>query len=814
MLSMRLHPFVSISLLIAFLALSTTAVAQDPDCHNGVWEEGEFCGYDAKIATGETDMNHDCVLDVIDLILFSSQIGMEGPNLSGDFDGNDRVDPNDAQTFAASYYSGNPVSPCNPSSSAQYYCGGNLSLSLDPNIIVSRGRAASFETVPIYVVASGLSSAVAIEYALATTSNVILSNTSSPIGWMKGTADAEGYDLWQGLDFPATGSTVVLQQDIIILDALPATIELVDIGGSSYSPLTRWISEDLSSLTEFVVRRNVGINMIDPVSTSGCLSTNTSPTLTITDPASDIQVTPATASYVIEGLADDGDGDIVLIEYRVNDEDSWHEVLPIDDPWTVEVDLVTDENWIQVRTADNEGAYSSTQVVSIERLEPTGLAITAWSGPSTLYAGCLLSDVSVTVQNVSGVNAPACDLGFYLSTDAGIDPSSDYLVDTYPVPALQAGESIVITTAITVPDDGPRGSVHLGAFVNFPDYVYESDETNNAASSPLEYPIPAIISIVDVENDQGRVVRLNLLASARDAMGSSTPILQYEAFRRIDPLLAGTGPESVPVVQGTQISGSLKLADWEFVGAVPAHGHLEYNMIVPTLADATDQGGIHWSVFFVRAATAQPLVFFDSCLESGYSVDNLAPCVPKSLLVAYSAGGNQLSWEPNSEEDFHNFRIYRGSSPDFVPDEGNLIEETAGTDWLDDSSDPWSHYYKISAVDFSGNESEREMPTQVTGTPGSEVPVRTTLLNAVPNPFNPSTKLPFQMAAAGHAVLKVYDTAGRLIATLVDEHRDAGRHDVIWNGRDDTGRMSSAGVYLYRFETENFSMTKRMVLLK
>ena len=88
------------------------------------------------------------------------------------------------------------------------------------------------------------------------------------------------------------------------------------------------------------------------------------------------------------------------------------------------------------------------------------------------------------------------------------------------------------------------------------------------------------------------------------------------------------------------------------------------------------------------------------------------------------------------------------------------------------------------------------------------------LLGAVPNPFNPSTKLSFELPVAGHARLKVYDAAGRLVATLVDEHRAAGRQDAIWDGRDASGRMSAAGVYLYRLETEDNVETKRMTLIK
>jgi flagellar hook assembly protein FlgD len=70
------------------------------------------------------------------------------------------------------------------------------------------------------------------------------------------------------------------------------------------------------------------------------------------------------------------------------------------------------------------------------------------------------------------------------------------------------------------------------------------------------------------------------------------------------------------------------------------------------------------------------------------------------------------------------------------------------------------------------------------------------------------------MAVPGYTRLKVYDAAGHLVVTLVDEYREAGGHQVIWDGRDHAGRMSSAGVYLYRLEAGSFSETKRMVLIK
>lgn len=83
-----------------------------------------------------------------------------------------------------------------------------------------------------------------------------------------------------------------------------------------------------------------------------------------------------------------------------------------------------------------------------------------------------------------------------------------------------------------------------------------------------------------------------------------------------------------------------------------------------------------------------------------------------------------------------------------------------------------------------------------------------------PNPFNPSTNLSFELAAPSHARLTIYDTAGRVVAVLLDEHRVAGRHTVAWNGTDAGGNPVASGIYLYQIEAGAYAETKRMTLVK
>ncbi|PIV81480.1 hypothetical protein COW53_04105, partial [bacterium CG17_big_fil_post_rev_8_21_14_2_50_64_8] len=84
----------------------------------------------------------------------------------------------------------------------------------------------------------------------------------------------------------------------------------------------------------------------------------------------------------------------------------------------------------------------------------------------------------------------------------------------------------------------------------------------------------------------------------------------------------------------------------------------------------------------------------------------------------------------------------------------------------------------------------------------------------IPNPFNPTTEISFSVAKAGQGSLRIYDLRGQLVRTLLNGEISAGPGSAIWDGRADTGRSVSSGVYFYRLEVGAQSVAKRMVMLK
>ncbi len=83
-----------------------------------------------------------------------------------------------------------------------------------------------------------------------------------------------------------------------------------------------------------------------------------------------------------------------------------------------------------------------------------------------------------------------------------------------------------------------------------------------------------------------------------------------------------------------------------------------------------------------------------------------------------------------------------------------------------------------------------------------------------PNPFNPQTEIRFSLPEHSYVNLSIFNTAGQRVATLIDRSMSAGEHVARWSGIGDNGRNVATGVYFYRLLAEDFSDSKKMVLLK
>jgi len=95
-----------------------------------------------------------------------------------------------------------------------------------------------------------------------------------------------------------------------------------------------------------------------------------------------------------------------------------------------------------------------------------------------------------------------------------------------------------------------------------------------------------------------------------------------------------------------------------------------------------------------------------------------------------------------------------------------------------------------------------------------DIPSEFQLHQNFPNPFNPTTTIFYDVSRESNVKVIVFDLLGREVVTLVDQFEPVGNRSINWDGRDYTGNLVNAGVYIYQIEADVFIQTKKMVLLK
>ena len=95
-----------------------------------------------------------------------------------------------------------------------------------------------------------------------------------------------------------------------------------------------------------------------------------------------------------------------------------------------------------------------------------------------------------------------------------------------------------------------------------------------------------------------------------------------------------------------------------------------------------------------------------------------------------------------------------------------------------------------------------------------DVPRQFGVAQNVPNPFNPTTTISYQLPEPAHTRLVIYNLLGQEVRTLVDESLEPGFYVSEWDARDAHGRQLASGIYIYRLQAGSFSQARRMMLLK
>jgi hypothetical protein len=133
---------------------------------------------------------------------------------------------------------------------------------------------------------------------------------------------------------------------------------------------------------------------------------------------------------------------------------------------------------------------------------------------------------------------------------------------------------------------------------------------------------------------------------------------------------------------------------------------------------------------------------------------------------------------------------------------------------FDYESDRQQRFSGVTQVDGTYEVNLSSIETAVRESPSFSVGSNASTLSPnYPNPFNPSTVIPYTVAAAGPVEISIYNILGHRVTTLVRSDHTPGLYSAIWNGRDDAGGGIAAGVYLFVLRTVDSVQRGKMVPL-
>lgn len=187
--------------------------------------------------------------------------------------------------------------------------------------------------------------------------------------------------------------------------------------------------------------------------------------------------------------------------------------------------------------------------------------------------------------------------------------------------------------------------------------------------------------------------------------------------------------------------------------------------------------------------------------------DDQAPAPPAPFAGLYTYGATLLHWGNNLEPDFLEYRLYRSMTGDFAPEATILVAAKGDTGYTDPG--PSGRYYRLTAVDRSGNESAFvSFPTPILDAPNSDAARLT--LDVAPNPTGPSrVTVAGTLPSSERARLEAFDIVGRRVFHRALADRGAGRFLVTLS----EGRALAPGTYLIRLTQGARTVTRRLVVL-
>lgn len=202
-----------------------------------------------------------------------------------------------------------------------------------------------------------------------------------------------------------------------------------------------------------------------------------------------------------------------------------------------------------------------------------------------------------------------------------------------------------------------------------------------------------------------------------------------------------------------------------------------------------------------------------------WNFSTLNPLPLQVTLISPSNGSNNLTltptlfWNTSTNSTGYRVQVSPTNTFSFIVDSATVTtnQRTIPAGKLNIAT---TYYWKVQGVNNFGNgpwSDTWNFFTVISGINplGTEIPKEYKMYENYPNPFNPTTKIRFDLPKTSHTSLSIYDITGKEVEMLVNENLSAGKYELQWNGNG-----KSSGVYFYKIQANDFTDIKRMILIK
>tara|TARA_Y100000758_G_scaffold243878_1_gene179846 strand:- start:498 stop:1436 length:939 start_codon:yes stop_codon:yes gene_type:complete len=198
-------------------------------------------------------------------------------------------------------------------------------------------------------------------------------------------------------------------------------------------------------------------------------------------------------------------------------------------------------------------------------------------------------------------------------------------------------------------------------------------------------------------------------------------------------------------------------------------------------------------------------------------VDSLAPSVPVGFSGVFSDSTALFTWNENPEDDIAYYVIDKSSEINF--EENQYVRFTSSNALFVDSTYTLGElaFYRLCAVDHVGNSGEFSETIQLTILNTKikpAVPTHYALRQNFPNPFNPTTTIQYEIKDVGDVVIDIFNVLGERVKRYTVLSQPPGYYSMMWMGKNEENKHAGAGVYFYSLTVNDYTNTRKMVLLK